>query len=124
MTHNDEWPDIREVHQQPDMVTLEVFIPATLRNLAKASATVTSLPGILQLQWVIHYANVYFPLHHCNANTVETLHYLTAIPAGQTISLTLEHRPINRIRFTYHQGSMIFSSGQLRFTGDVKPDLD
>ncbi|WP_428241489.1 hypothetical protein [Gynuella sp.] len=124
MTHYDEYPEIREVQQQPDMVTLQMFIPATLRYLAKAATTVTTLPGILQLQWVIHYANIYFPLHECNANVVETLHYLTAIPAGQTIWLTLEHRPTNHIHFTYHQGATIFSSGQLRFSGNVKLSLE
>lgn len=72
------------------------------------------VPGVAQLAWVVHFAQVYFNVEK-PFTVVERLKFSSPILPGTQVKLTLGvNAQCTEINFRYHSESAVFSLGRLK----------
>ena len=119
MNQTVEWPDIKQIQQAGDKVTLSLTIPTTLKYFAGHFNGMPVLPGIVQLHWAVSYAHTYLADVGPSIPKAEALKYQAIIQPGMDLMLTLERKHNGKIQFTYHTDSVTYSSGRLVYVSQT-----
>ncbi len=108
-------PEITAVAQSEDRVELSLVIPETLLYFRGHFPGFAILPGVVQLDWAIHYGAQYFALGAVCAGTVR-IKFRKPIRPNHRVTLSLKHvRSRNSIQFDYTDADGACSSGQVGF---------
>lgn len=97
-------------------VTLQLRAQATLHYFPNHFAGFPLLPGVVQLNWVMHYCRE--QLHIVNTfKALENIKFQSIVRPDQVMQLHLQWQPtIQRLEFEFAQGEQIYSSGRVSFT--------
>ena len=106
--------------QRPESIDLGLRIPRELAYLPGHFPQVAVVPGVVQIQWAVHYARQH--LHISDSfDHMEVIKFKELLLPDQHATLTLDYAPHNgRLQFRVHAGAVEFSSGRIYFkTGHV-----
>ena len=101
-------------------VTLTLKVPAALAYFPGHFPVHAILPGVVQIDWAIHFGRQHFPLlpRFCK---MEALKFQAIIEPEQEITLALEHKPgaepqqPGKLLFTFDSSRGRHSSGRIVF---------
>jgi 3-hydroxymyristoyl/3-hydroxydecanoyl-(acyl carrier protein) dehydratase len=100
-------------------VTLTLHVPNSLAFFPGHFPVHAILPGVVQIDWAIHFARQHFPLLP-QFRKMEALKFQAIIEPEQQISLVLEHKPESgKILFSYDSDRGRHSSGRIVFAQDL-----
>lgn len=106
-------PLLLAVKVTANRVELSLAIPGDLIYFHGHFPTFAILPGVVQIAWVMGYAQRYFPLEKAFARTLR-IKFRRPILPGANLSLTLDYQPLrNQLEFTYAGPQSIASSGRI-----------
>lgn len=108
-------PAILDVAATEDRVELRFSVPDDLFYLRGHFPGFPVLPGVVQLDWAIHYGRQYFPIGDGPAKTVQ-IKFRKLIHPNAAILLELTYlRERQRLSFEIRDEEGIFSSGRIGF---------
>lgn len=107
-------PEIVDVHETaPDTMTLEIRIPVDLFWFRGHFPGRPILPGVVQLDWAVHFARRHLGLDLPSAREFQTK-FKAVIEAGDTLTLTLRHDTAKgRLAFAYRRNEAECSTGTI-----------
>lgn len=101
------------LRQAPDLIALELELPATLSCFAGHFPGFSVLPGVVQVDWVMQLGAAHFPGVPRAAADLR-VKFKRVITPGMPLTLTLRHDAARgRLDFTYALGAAIASQGQI-----------
>lgn len=109
------FPQVVASQVQADGAVIELHIPADLSYLDGHFERIAVVPGVVQIQWAVHYARQYLGLS-------ETFSHMDAIKFKELmlpkqllkLELTMRRQPL-KLEFRYHANGGEFSSGRIYF---------
>lgn len=118
-------PHMRELARHSEeaieRVTLEITVPPNLLYFDGHFAQVPILPGVVQVDWALHYGRQYFALP-ANFAAMHALKFQYVIQPGCPVTLELQYdRQKASLQFRYFSSAGQHASGRLLF---VRPTLD
>jgi 3-hydroxymyristoyl/3-hydroxydecanoyl-(acyl carrier protein) dehydratase len=112
---------MREVEAAPGRVVLELTVPADLLYFDGHFDCAPILPGVVQVDWAIHYGRRFFPLPPQFAG-MHALEFHQVIVPGQTVLLELLHDGVTgSLTFLYHSTAGKHASGRVLFAVRLCP---
>lgn len=111
-----EWDETDATHQadQPPALPARVFemrVPLTLEHFAGHFPGLPILPGVVQVDWSLRFADEWVPGARALA-TIEQLKFMAPVPPGVVLKLVLRHdAPRRRIAFAWRFGERDCASG-------------
>jgi len=108
-------PDLLDSQTAPDGVILNLRIPENLAYFAGHFDEIAVVPGVVQIQWAVHYAK-----HYLGANKVfshmEAVKFKDLLLPGQQLQLELRYsQAAGKLEFCYRAAAGEFSSGRIYF---------
>ena len=113
-------PRMTELENDPatQRVLLELTAPADLLYFDGHFAVAPILPGVVQVEWAIHYGRQYFPLppHFTGINVLK---FQQVVQPEQPVQLELVHDTVkNSLNFRYTSASGQHASGRIMLAGE------
>lgn len=107
-------PDARIEARSVNTVTLTLTVPGTHEAFAGHFPGHPILPGVVQLDWAARFAAHYFTLPDRSAQDIR-IKFRSIITPDKLLALDLHFDPAkNRLSFSYRDGAVEMSSGQIR----------
>lgn len=95
---------------------LSLFVPPKLCYFADHFAVFPLLPGVVQVQWAVQYAQHYFGIVTASQR-LEQIKFQAPIRPADTVQLVLQFEPQkNRVLFHYASARGRHSSGRIVFS--------
>jgi 3-hydroxymyristoyl/3-hydroxydecanoyl-(acyl carrier protein) dehydratases len=109
-------PDVLAYQQTSnDSVTLTLKIPANLTYFAGHFDQIPIVPGVVQLQWAVHYAHQYLGLNR-HFHQMEAVKFKELLMPDQPLELHLHFNDqAGKLDFCYRSETAEYSSGRLYF---------
>lgn len=99
-----------------DQVTLTLKAPADLCYFPDHFADFPLLPGVVQIEWVVHWSQHYFALHSAGQR-IEQVKFQAPIRPDDTVKLQLQfERTKQRVLFNFDSERGRHSSGRVVFS--------
>ena len=104
-------------------VKLTLSVPAALAFFPGHFPVHAILPGVVQIDWAIHFGRQHFPLLPV-FRKMEALKFQAIIEPEQEITLLLEHKPgpdpqqLGKLRFSFDSARGRHSSGRIVFAAE------
>ena len=117
-------PIVVDAETAESRVSLTLQVPPGLVFFPGHFPVHAILPGVVQIDWAIHFGRQYFPLLP-RFQKMESLKFQAIIEPAQTISLLLEHKPataaqpIDKVLFTFDSSRGRHSSGRIVFAAEA-----
>ena len=109
-------PELISVSSELNRCVFDLRIPADLAYFPGHFPVRSILPGVVQIDWAIHFARQYFALGG-EFSKMEVLKFQQIIVPGNQLKLSLEYRADNgKLYFDYSNAEHKFSSGRLVFS--------
>ena len=106
-------PQVRELERAGDRVLLEVTAPSNLYYFDGHFDVAPILPGVVQVDWAIHYGRQYFPLPAIFKG-INALKFQQVIQPAQPVRLELLHDAAKgNLQFRYASDAGQHSSGRI-----------
>ncbi|MYM25711.1 AMP-binding protein [Duganella sp. FT135W] len=115
-----QFPYMRELAQEPCRVELEIIAPANLLYFDGHFDVAPILPGVVQVDWAIHYGRQYFALPPAFKG-MQQLKFQQVVVPGVPVQLELAHDAVKgSLQFRYVSDAGQHASGRILFgNGDV-----
>lgn len=113
-------PTLIRSERADNTVTLTLNVPAGLVHFPGHFPVHAILPGVVQIDWAIHFGRQHFPLLP-QFRKMEALKFQAIIEPEQQITLQLEHKPgagpeqPGKLLFTFDSSRGRHSSGRIVF---------
>jgi len=107
-------PQVISVHRADGMAEMALEVPADLACFPDHFPNYPMLPGVLQIGWVIDAVRREFALDTA-ATRIIGLKFMQPIRPGVRVALNLQRTAPSEVRFSYHCGETLCSSGRLQF---------
>lgn len=108
-------PEVIAIEQTSEQATLELIVPDTLVYFGGHFPKLALLPGVVQLDWVIQYANQLLLRTPVFASTIR-IKFRKPIRPNHRLTLSLKYLAShNAIHFDYADAGGLCSSGQIGF---------
>jgi 3-hydroxymyristoyl/3-hydroxydecanoyl-(acyl carrier protein) dehydratase len=108
-------PEIVGVTRSEDRVELSLVVPRALLYFRGHFPNFPILPGIVQLDWAIHYGKLYFSFGAVSPITIR-IKFRKPIRPNHRVTLSLNHlRARSSLEFAYSDAEGACSSGQIGF---------
>lgn len=109
------YPDIIASRRVADGIVLSLCIPQNLAYFAGHFEQIPIVPGVVQIQWAIHYAQ-----GHLNLNTafshMEAVKFKELLLPEQQFELSLRFlKAARKLEFRYYSLDAEYSSGRIYF---------
>lgn len=97
-------------------VSIELYIVPEIIYFSGHFPNAPVLPGVVQLEWVMHFASNYLEINKTNFIHIEQMKFSKAITPGVKLflHLTLEKKVL---KFKYYNEDAIYSIGKLKAKG-------
>lgn len=112
-------PEVLLVQRQHEQsVSLQLLIPPALHYFENHFQGFPILPGVVQLNWAIHYAHEHLPVSG-SFLMMENIKFQSAVLPGARMELSLELVPEkHHLEFIYSNDEKKYSSGRIVFGGN------
>lgn len=117
-------PTVIRAETDANRVTLFLRVPAGLAFFPGHFPVHAILPGVVQIDWAIHFGRQHFPLLP-QFRKMEALKFQAIIEPEQEISLQLEHKPAaepgqpGKLLFVFDSSRGRHSSGRIVFAAET-----
>ncbi|MGZ4960449.1 MAG: ApeI family dehydratase [Methylomonas sp.] len=112
------FPDVLGNKPAVDGVILTLRIPETLAYFDGHFDEVAIVPGVVQIQWAVHYARQYLGLKQSFSH-MESVKFKELLMPGQHLELGLRYlKQARKLEFWYRSASCEYSSGRIYFHDD------
>lgn len=109
------YPDVLEIRQIADGIVLAMCISKELAYFAGHFEQIPIVPGVVQIQWAVRYAERYLGLRKAFSH-MEAVKFKELLLPGQPFELSLRYlQQACKLDFRYHAGASEFSSGRIYF---------
>lgn len=111
-------PDVLTVRRNGENgALLDLHVPNGLEHFSGHFPGLPILPGVVQIDWAVHYARVHLALSG-NFSSLENLKFLSPVLPEAKLTLALDWNPAkSRLEFAYSAGQHKYSSGRIVFGG-------
>lgn len=111
-------PEVRENQPTPDGIILSLRIPEALAYFDGHFDEIAIVPGVVQIQWAVHYARQYLGLRQSFSH-MESVKFKELLRPGQRLELGLRYlEEARKLEFCYRSASSEYSSGRIYFHDD------
>ena len=108
-------PQLNGTDISPNVAVLSLYMPASLHYFAGHFPDRPILPGVVQIDWAIKYANQYFRLNGAFSG-MEAVKFHEFIVPSVVVELRLRHdERKSKVYFEYVGEKGRYSSGRIRF---------
>lgn len=108
-------PDLLNSQTTSDGVILRLRIPENLAYFAGHFDEIAVVPGVVQIQWAVHYARDYLSLDKTFSH-MDAVKFKDLLLPGQRLELELSYlQPASKLEFCYRAADGEFSSGRIYF---------
>ena len=108
-------PEVLAHESDTDSVTLTLRIPENLTYFIGHFDQIPIVPGVVQIQWAVHYARKYLGLSGIFGH-MEAVKFKELLLSGQPLQLSLcYHRELGKLVFRYQLETAEYSSGRIYF---------
>lgn len=112
------FPEILASETLNEGIILTLRIPDTLSYFIGHFDRIPIVPGVVQIQWAVHYAKQYLGLDKVFSH-MEAVKFKELLLSGQPLRLGLHYCPeTGKLIFRYHSETAEYSSGRLYFHDD------
>ncbi len=113
------YPALRVLEQAPQRVLLELTVPADLLYFDGHFSVAPVLPGVVQVDWAIHYARKYLALSG-SFGGINALKFQQMIRPDQPVQLELVHDMAKgQLHFRYFSDAGAHASGRILMNPDL-----
>ena len=111
-------PEILAHELHADDVILTLRIPENLSYFIGHFEQIPIVPGVVQIQWAVHYAQEYLKVNKTFRH-MEAVKFKDLLLSGQPLMLSLRYWPEpGKLEFRYYSESAEYSSGRIYFYND------
>lgn len=108
-------PDVLAQESTADGIVLTVRIPATLAYFAGHFEQIPIVPGVVQIQWAVHFSRQYLGLDRVFSH-MEAIKFKELLLPGQPLELQLRYSDqAGKLDFCYRTETSEYSSGRIYF---------
>lgn len=109
------YPELLGSRQTDEGIILSLSIPRNLAYFAGHFEQVPIVPGVVQIQWAVHYAKQYLSLQ-AGFSHMEAVKFKELLLPEQHFELSLRY-PLRacKLEFRYHSETCEYSSGRIYF---------
>ncbi len=109
------FPEMLVEQVQTDDVVLALRIPKDLTYFNGHFDEISVVPGVVQIQWAVHYARHYLGLTWIFSH-MESVKFKELLLPGQELELELQYsRQAGKLNFCYRSAACEYSSGRIYF---------
>jgi len=109
------FPEILGKQLASESMVLALRIPAELAYFAGHFVEIAVVPGVVQIQWAVHYARLYMGLNRLFSH-MEVIKFKELLLPGQCLELSLCYREAEgKLLFSYQSETTEYSSGRIYF---------
>ena len=110
------FPELLGTKIEAETVLLTLRIPEQLAYFSGHFDKIPIVPGVVQIQWAVHYARQYFGITGVFSH-MEVVKFKELLLPGQSLNLNLSYQEADRkLIFCYHSETTEFSSGRIYFS--------
>lgn len=104
---------------QADGVVLSLRIPTDLAYFNGHFDEIAVVPGVVQIQWAVHYARQYLGLTRVFSH-MESVKFKELLLPGQELELEMHYpQQAGKFTFCYRSAACEYSSGRIYFHDDL-----
>ncbi|OQW72100.1 MAG: AMP-dependent synthetase [Proteobacteria bacterium ST_bin11] len=108
-------PDLLDLEMRADGVVLALRIPSDLSYFQGHFEEIAVVPGVVQIQWAVHYARQYLGLSRAFRH-MESVKFKELLLPSQQLELELQYLPTpGKLVFAYRSATCEYSSGRVYF---------
>ena len=108
------YPALRVLEREPLRALLELTVPADLLYFDGHFSIASVLPGVVQVDWAIHYGRAYLGLDPVGFKGINALKFQQMIRPGQPVRLELVHdQAKGSLNFRYFSDAGAHASGRV-----------
>ncbi|CAD6875892.1 ApeI family dehydratase [Methylomonas fluvii] len=109
------FPETLDEHIQADGLVLALRIPKDLTYFNGHFDEIAVVPGVVQIQWAVHYARQYLGLTRVFSH-MESVKFKELLLPGQELELALHYlQQAGKLTFCYRSTACEYSSGRIYF---------
>jgi 3-hydroxymyristoyl/3-hydroxydecanoyl-(acyl carrier protein) dehydratase len=109
------YPEFIGSRETADGIILSLCIPQNLAYFSGHFEQVPIVPGVVQIQWAVHYAQRYLGLQAVFSH-MEAVKFKELLLPDQHFELSLRYPPrACKLEFRYHSETREYSSGRIYF---------
>ena len=109
------YPDILGEKRTPESMLLALRIPTDLAYFRGHFDEISVVPGVVQIQWAVHYARLYLGLNRLFSH-MEVIKFKELLLPGQCLELSLCYGAAEgKLVFNYRSDTTEYSSGRIYF---------
>lgn len=109
-------PEVLACTASAGQVAYRLLVPADLSHFAGHFPGLPLLPGVVQIDWAIHFARQHFDLPTQSFSALKNLKFTAPVQPGAVLELDLAWQPDRqRLDFAYRLADRISASGQIVF---------
>ncbi|PCJ59697.1 MAG: aconitate hydratase [Planctomycetota bacterium] len=105
------FPDLLEENLDEDKVLLKIKVPSDLYYLKGHFENLPVVPGVVQINWVMQYAEKYFKVEP-NIKSMENIKFFNILQKEGECDISIEYKN-KRLFYEYSNASRKFSSGRI-----------
>ncbi|MDD2738607.1 MAG: AMP-dependent synthetase [Methylomonas lenta] len=110
------FPNILGKILSADGINLNLYIPENLAYFAGHFDEISVVPGVVQIQWAVHYARLNLPLTQAFRH-MEAIKFKELLLPNQQLVLVLRYlEQDGKLHFCYRSETCEYSSGRLYFS--------
>jgi len=106
-------PSCELIEQSAEHVLLKLTIPENLYYFQGHFPQAPILPGVAQLDWVMHYLNEYLAVDSSKAVSIDALKFQIIVQPNYEVDLTLKQIKANKYSFSYSSSHGQHASGKV-----------
>jgi 3-hydroxymyristoyl/3-hydroxydecanoyl-(acyl carrier protein) dehydratase len=113
------FPETLVKQAQVDGLVLALRIPKDLTYFMGHFEEIAVVPGVVQIQWAVHYARQYLSLTRAFSH-MESVKFKELLLPGQELELELHYlQQTGKLTFCYRSPACEYSSGRIYFHDDL-----